>query len=440
MTQSESLNVAGNAVDGEFTPKRLRILFLTNRLPYPVTDGQSRRTYHILQGLSARNEVHLLSLCSSSKQADSTTIQHLRNFCHGVDVVLAPPKNFSLRMVIRLFRSLLSLKPYTFWRHYSRVFLRKSLDLIEGQQFDIVHCDILPIAYVIRSIRKTPCSLTDHDICYVKAARIAQKVANPVLKAMYFLEAAKLRRWEKAVFSEVSLGLVVSEVDKGILQNLTGRDDLEVIPNGVDPEEFAPHSAEPEPATLLWVGGFDYSPNRDAVRWLLTEIFPLVRERVPEVRLKLVGGGQSSSLRRLVGKDEFIEFAGFVDDPVPHLHAATVFVVPLRSGSGTRLKMLEAMAAGKAIVTTSLGAEGIRGEHEKHFLVADTPKEFAEMVTRAVKSSEIRSTLGHNARALVREIYDWRVIVEELQRHYERLSLVGPTYDVEPSDFPSVRF
>ncbi len=400
---------------------RLRILFLTNRVPFPISDGQSRRTYHVLRGLSYEHEVHLLSLHARSGENVSAAVAHLERFCGSVRLIEAPCKALSWEMVGRLIRSLVSKEPYTVWRHFSAEFVRAVRDAVAQHAIDIVHCDILPMAYAIRDLGELPCTLTDHDVCYIKAKRIGEHASNLLVKGMYWFESVKLRRFEKDCFGRVSVGVAVSEVDRDMLEALTNRQDLEVVANGVDTDEFVPSPDKEQPATILWVGGLDYLPNRDAVQWFLTDVFPIVKKRVPNAKCDVVGGGGKQTLRNFAS-DDSIMFHGFVESPVPYLQSATVFVVPVRSGSGTRLKMLEAMASGKAIVSTSIGAEGIKGDSGVHFLIADDPEEFAEQVVRLIRSAEERRRLGENARNLVVSVYDWRPIVAGLERRYRDLA------------------
>src|SRR5437879_5000326 len=153
--------------------ERLKILFLTNRSPYPIKDGQSRRTYNILKGLACRHEVHLLSLYQSAEEVSPESVRHLKSFCKQVEMLPAPRKTLSLGMVVRLLRSLFSKDPYTVWRHYSRRYVNRVRMRLDTTPFDVVHCDILPLAYCIRDLNGPFRTLTDHDVSYLVAKRLA---------------------------------------------------------------------------------------------------------------------------------------------------------------------------------------------------------------------------------------------------------------------------
>ena len=205
---------------------RLKILFLTNCSPFPIRGGQMRRTYNILKGLSKRHDVYLLSLYEDKMENDPKNIQHLRNFCKYVELLPAPSKILSYAMLIRLLRSLISKNPYTIWRHYSYSYLKRIHELTSDIKFDLIHCDILPLAYTIKDIKDIPCTITDHDVSYLKALRMAENSNNILLKLFLYMEAYKLKRLESRVFEKVEVGIVVSEVDKNRLKNCVRKEIL----------------------------------------------------------------------------------------------------------------------------------------------------------------------------------------------------------------------
>ena len=351
-------------------------------------------------------------------EIDPCNIKMLESFCYKVEFYPSPPKKVCLPMLARLLRSLFSLEPYTIWRHYSKSFLERVDHLIQSDVFDIVHCDILPIVYSIRNKKCVFRSLTDHDVSYLKCFRMASKSSNFFMKIFCYFESYKLKMLESKVINEVELTVVVSEVDKKILQRLCPGARFEIIENGVDVDKFLPSFSQSEPKNLLWIGGFNHNPNKQGIYWFLEEIYPLIKILVPTIKLVLIGGGVTNKLKRFASADSSIKILGFVDDPIPYLQRATVFVAPILSGGGTRLKLLEAMAAGKAIVTTSIGAEGIEGENNIHFLLADSNKEFANSTVRLLENETLRILLGKNAREKAMLKYDWKKICNKLNQIY----------------------
>lgn len=398
---------------------QLKILFLTNRSPYPITDGQSRRTYNILKGLARRHEVHLLSLYESPEEVGSDSVGHLKSFCERVEMLPAPPKTLSVAMVVRLLGSLFSTEPYTVWRHYSREYAKRVQAWLDATPFDVVHCDILPLAYAIRDVKVPVCALTDHDVSYLKAERLAKQRHNRAIKLFIYYEAMKLKRLERIIFRHVDVGITVSGLDRKVLQSLCPEGHFTVVENGVDIGTFVPNFAAIEPNTLVWVGGFHHYPNCEAVRFFLKEIYPKIKQNNPGVRFYIVGGGVPESLMKLTFGDPSIVTTGYVEDPLPYIQRATLFIAPILSGGGTKLKVLEAMAVGKAIVSTSIGVEGIEGNDQEHFMVADTPEVFSSRVVSLLNDRVFRERLGANARKRAIEKYDWEAICDSISKMYQ---------------------
>lgn len=404
---------------------RPKILFLTNRSPYPIKDGQTRRTYNILKGLAINNEVYLLSLCEGAEEKNPENIGHLKSFCKSIELYPAPPKTLSLGMIVRLLRSTVSLDPYTVWRHYSKLYLRRIQSITRSTPFDLIHCDIICLAYLLPFIKNFTCVFTDHDVSYLKALRMAQEKRNPLVRWLLYLDAFKLKRLESKVFREVDLGIAVSQLDKVHLETLCPQGRFEVIENGVDTSKFKPDHERIEDNVLTWVGGFDHSSNKEAMHYFLNEIYPRIKLEVNDVKLHVVGDAVTRKLKQWADADSSIKLLDFVQDPVPYIQKAAVFIVPLLSGSGTKLKVLEAMAVGKAIVSTSVGVEGIEGQDRRHFLVADDPEGFAKRVVEVVRDKVLRDYLGANARVLAEQRYDWKHIIRKVDSIYSSLMIKG---------------
>jgi glycosyltransferase involved in cell wall biosynthesis len=399
-------------------PGRLRILFLTNRSPYPIKDGQSRRTYNILRGLARRHEVFLLSLYQSPDEIEAERLKHLETFCKEVEMLPAPKKSFSLGMATRLLASLFSLEPYTIWRHYSPKYARRVRASLDARSFDVIHCDILPLAYCVRDLNSSFCVLTDHDVSYIKARRLAVQNRNPAMKLFMHYEALKLECLERRIFRKVNLGIAVSELDRRHLQALCPSGRFAVIENGVDVRTFVPAPKAPESDTLIWIGGFGDYYNYEAIFYFLNEIYPGIKGKTTGIKFYVVGGNVPDRLANVAARDSSIVATGHVEDPLPYLQRASVFVAPILSGGGTKLKVLEAMAAGKAIVSTSVGVEGIEANDGEHFLVADDPKVFSARVVSLLKEPDLRERLGANARLLTERKYDWTAICDRASQIY----------------------
>ena len=398
---------------------RLKVLFLSNRSPYPVKDGQSRRTYNILKCLARKHEVHLLSLYESPEEAGFESVEELNRLCERVEMLPAPPKTLSVGMVVRLLRSLISLDPYTVWRHYSAEYEKMVRTWLDATPFDVIHCDILPLAYSIRNVEAPVCALTDHDVSYVKADRLAKQRRNLAAKIFIHYEAMKLKRLERTIFRHVNLVITVSDLDRKMLQSLCPEGHFAVVENGVDVGAFVPNPSAIEPNSLIWLGGFHHYPNFEAVRFFLKEIYWRIKHNSTGVKLYIVGGAVPESIKKMTSADPSIVITGYVNDPLHYIQRAALFVAPILSGGGTKLKVLEAMAVGKAIVSTSIGVEGIEGEDQEHFMVADNPEVFSSRVVSLLNDHDLRERLGANARKRAIEQYDWEAIGERLNRIYQ---------------------
>jgi len=397
----------------------MKILFLTNRSPYPIKDGQSRRTYNILKGLASRHEVHLLSLFESPEEVLPESVANLNHFCKQVEMLPAPRKTLSFGMTSRLLRSLVSKDPYTVWRHYSKPYATRIRMRLDTTPFDVVHCDILPLAYCIRGLHGPLLTLTDHDVSYLKARRLAAQARNPILRLFLYLEALKLKNLESSIFSKVDLGIAVSELDRQHLERLCPGGRFAVVENGVDVRAFVPNPDAVEPNALVWVGGFHHFPNCEAVRFFLEKIYPRIKQAKAEIKIYVVGSGVPDWLRSLATGDPSIVLTGYVDDPLNFIQRAAVFVAPILSGGGTKLKVLEAMAVGKAIVSTSIGVEGIEGNDGEHFMVADSAEAFSSRVVSLLNDHVFRERLGANARRRALEKYDWEAICAAMSELYQ---------------------
>jgi glycosyltransferase involved in cell wall biosynthesis len=267
----------------------------------------------------------------------------------------------------------------------------------------------------------------DHNAEYVLQQRAFETdVRQPRhwIEALYSLiQWKKLSRYEATVCRLADRVVAVSEADKATLQRLVPGLDVTVVPNGVDVGYYTSADIQPLPLpshSLIFTGKMDFRPNVDAGLWFCQEVLPLVRRRMPDVRFYIVGQSPHRRVLRLTD-DPAVTVTGYVDDVRPYIAGACVYVIPLRIGGGTRLKVLEAMAIGKPIVSTSLGCEGFQGlVPGRELSLADTPEEFAQQVIGLLDDASRRERLGQAARRFVEEQYDWRLIVPKLERAYER--------------------
>ena len=268
-----------------------KILFLSNRGLLPIKDGHTRRSFNILKGLCQNHKIYFLSLYETCEEVNKENIELLNRMCTYVEFFKSPSKNISISMLSRLFGSLFSFEAYTIFRHYSRPFSQRVNNLLSSENFDLVHCDILPVCYTIRNRNDVFRSVTDHDVSYMKCLSIGKESRNIILKTFLYLEALKLRRLERNIFRQVDLGIAVSDLDKGILQKLCPEGRFLVVENGVEVDKFKPSGTPPVKDRLLWLGGFNHFPNRQGILFFLEKIYPFVKRENPNVSIDIVGGG-----------------------------------------------------------------------------------------------------------------------------------------------------
>lgn len=269
--------------------------------------------------------------------------------------------------------------------------------------------------------RSTPAVLVEHNIDSSLWLRVFRAARSPLRKAGALLQAAELRGIERRLCPRFDLCVCVSEEDADRLRRIAPKAAVEVIPNGVDTEFFSPIKVEVEPERMVYVGSMDWYPNEDAVVYFCDRILPLIRRKVPGAELLIVGQSPTRKVRRLGGM-RGIYVTGTVEDVRPYVASSAVFVVPLRVGGGTRLKILEALSMGKAVVSTSIGVEGLDLRPGIDLIVEDEPTRFAEAVVRLMRDERERERLGKSGRERVAERYGWEGIASKLFDLFNRLA------------------
>lgn len=395
-----------------------RILYVTSRLPYPPREGHQLRTWHLLRAVAQRHTVDLLSLQRPEDEPLpapelQSTVQQL--VCEPLPRLQDP------HTLMRLARASLRADAWLPARYVTPGLRARFHALVAGA--DLVHLDILAIAALQDEVpASTPVVLNEHNVESELLAARAQIEPVPWRQALWRWQARRLRRFETVACQRAARVLACSEPDALRLQSMAPRSRIEVVPNGVDLAHFAPDPSVPEsPDSLVFVGNLGWFPNRDGIEHFLQQILPRIRER-RAAQLTVVGnraGFEATS-------PAAVNFAGFVDDLRYTVRRAAVYVVPLRAGSGTRLKLLEAMAMGKAIVSTSIGAEGLGLADGETALLADTPEAFAEAVCRLLEDAPLRERLGRAARALAERRFGWDAIGLRLCGIYDEVLGAAP--------------
>ncbi len=394
----------------------MRILFLSPTLPFPLTDGGRIRVFNLLKQIALKNDVTLLAL--ETQSTDKNSIAHVEQL--GVKVHLVeyastlPP--FSVKT---FFSALFKRQPITVARYDVPVYRRKFKELLTTETFDIVHYEMFHTAQ-FHTETDLPGVLSLQNVDSAIWQRLQGETRNLFYKCAYWSQTRAFQRYERVLSPKFDVVTCTSEVDAAVFERYCAEDTVNVIPNGVDVTHFSPDHASEDAAHLIYIGSMDWYPNEDAARFFAEEILPQIQKDIPDAKFTIVGGNPSERVQRLTDM-EGVVVTGRVPEIKPYFSEATVFVVPLRIGSGTRLKILEALAMGKAVVSTTVGAEGLALRDGEEILIADEPDTFADAVTRLLTDRELRQKIGTNGRVRVEQDYDWRSIAERLHSVYESL-------------------
>jgi len=393
----------------------MRILFLTQICPYPPTNGGAIKTYNILKHLGTCHEVSLLMFIR--REAELSALVHLSHFCREIDhctIGRSPAKN--LRDAAAC---LTSHKSFIISRDRRPEMQAKVLSHL-GKHPDLVYVDHLQMSQFIPDPAPCPILLDEHNVEWRIIQRFAQSGAPLYQRLFGSLEWRKLREYELSACNKAALVLTVTPNDREVLvDNGISAGKVDFLPIGIDIDRL-PVNLRPESKTILSIGTMSWPPNIDAIGHFAREVYPLIKREVPEAQLTIVGSSPPPQIRALE-KDPSIKVTGFVDDVRPYAEAAAVFVVPLRIGSGMRVKILEAMALGLPIVSTSVGCEGICLRPGKHALVSDPPPKLANSVIQLLRNPHMREKIGSAGRSFVESHYAWKPILDRLDAILSRL-------------------
>jgi sugar transferase (PEP-CTERM/EpsH1 system associated) len=390
----------------------LRILWVKSGGLLPLDTGGKIRSYHLLKELARRHTVELFIFYPEhAGDVHAQLNRHCRRVI-SLPLPIAPPR--SLADYERYVRNLFSLQPYAVAK-YCRIEVKEKLrQLLSQESYDIIVCDFLLTAAVFPSTLPCPMVIFTHNVEAQIWQRHYKVSKNPIWKAVSWREYQTMARLERRQLQRADFVLAVSENDRNFFERIVDPTKIAVIQTGVDTDYFYP-SQEPElPNTLVFTGSMDWLPNEDAIFYFVEKILPHIRRDIPDVTLWVVGRNPSRRLLALTDRERGLRITGTVEDIRPYIRKSAVYVVPLRIGGGTRIKIFQAMAEGKAVVSTSIGAEGLPIEHGENILLADQPAHFADQVVSLLNDEVKRKKLGKAARQLVEQNYSWSRVADDL--------------------------
>lgn len=384
----------------------MRILWVKAGKLLPVDTGGKIRSYNILRHLARNHHVTLLSYYGGDRDPvyDAEIVQHLPG---AQTIHTAAPEGAVLQSLDYIW-NLASRAPYAVQKFTAAPVQRQVFQWLSMEKFDVAVCDFLSASLNFPDQPQIPCVLFQHNVESVLWRRMAQTESHPVRKLSYSIEAGKMQRYERAALRRFNHVIAVSPQDRDEMLKLNSSAHITVVPTGVDTEQYrvAP-AASAEPPVLVFTGSMDWEPNIDAMEYFCQQIWPAVLNAFPNARFQIVGRNPHPRVRRLASAS--VEITGKVPSVVDYLAAATAVVVPLRIGGGTRLKIFEAMAMGKAVVSTSIGAEGLDVTSGENILIADTAERFVASILQLLQNSELRRSIERGAASLAAR-YDWSQI------------------------------
>ena len=388
----------------------MRILFLSQVLPYPLDAGPKMRSYYVLRHLTQRHEVTLVTFVRDTDRPEY--VAHLAEFCHAVETV--PMRRSRLQDGLFLGRSLLTGQPFLIGRDEIPAMTGLIRRLVSATPFDVVHADQLwmaQYALAARSASSRPKLLLDqHNAVYLIPQRMAGGASNPLKRLVLNGETTRLAAYEADVCRRFNYVTWVTEEDRRAIAALpqaqvNGLAPSTIIPICADPEGVTPVEPDLAKKRVTFLGGLHWPPNAEGVRWFAQHVFPQVRAAVPEAVLTVIGKNPPAGLT-----SAGIETTGYVADPLPYLAQTAAFIVPLHAGGGMRVKILDAWSWGLPIVSTTIGAEGIEIQPERDILIADTADTFAQAVIRLLQNPALAQHLAEGGRETVLQKYNWRTV------------------------------
>lgn len=408
----------------------MKILWLSHLIPYPPKAGVLLRSYNLIHELSKYHSVDLLSFIQSYFMESffpsyddgvKKSMDELSTFCDKIKFVPIPCESRYKGNHLLALKSLLTRDPYSINWLKSDNFQSLLAEFMANEKYDLVHFDTISLCPYKKLVRGVPTVLDHHNIESHMMMRRADNESNPLLKAYYWQEGARLKKYEKKYCNSFELNITCSELDSQRLLQIDPKVNVKEVPNGVNIEYFKPRETAIESNTLIFVGSMNWYPNVEAMHYFIESIWPLLTKKVPDCALHIVGNNPPDSIVKKSYKDSRIHVHGFVDDVRTYMEKAAVYICPIRDGGGTKLKLLDAFSMKKAVISHPIACEGINAQPDRDVFFAETPNEFVEKISMLFANAELRQATGKNARKMVSSFYSYESIGRKLSEMYEQL-------------------
>ncbi len=389
----------------------MKILIFSPIFPFPPDSGARIRIFNMIKILSKNHGIVLLTQADPEKDITS----ELEKYCQEVEAVhVSSVKGF--KNLFARIKSLISSCPHI----TSREIQSSIKKILKKHNFDLVQFERLYLGPYHSLFGKLPTILDEFDVDSIVYKRKLIYESNPLKKFRIFIQWMRTAGYEKRMIPQFKKVIVASERDMEILQDISSDINVSVVSNGVDLEYFKPEDYRIESNSLFFTGLMSYAPNVDAMLYFYEETFPLIRKKIPDIRLYIMGANPPEAIRNL-SKIENIIVTDYMGDMRPLVNKCKICIVPIRIGGGTRLKILEAMAMRKPVISTSVGAEGLDISPSENIIIADDPQDFANKTVELLRDSELRKRIIQGGRRLVESKYTWEASVQKLEALYEEL-------------------
>ena len=409
----------------------MKILWLNANLLLPLDKGGKLRTWHVMRHLATQHDITYLSFHDPATQ-DQACIDGMREVCSRVETVpRTDPAKGTLRFYADAARYVFDPVPYGVAKYRSRAYREKLAQLLREERYDVVVCDFLVPLVNMPDRLPCPAVLFTHNVESEIWRRHAATATTAIKRRLMGDQWRRMLRFEGDALSRFELVLAVSDADRQTFQELypaSLKAPVHVVQTGVDTEYFSPDAVGAPSAAiasarphLVFTGSMDWLPNEDGMVYFVKEILPRIRAAEPAATLSIIGRSPTPAVKRLA-ETAGVHVTGRVDDVRPHIAEGSVYIVPLRIGGGTRLKIFEAMAMGKAVVSTAIGAEGLPVTNGEDIVIANDPARFAQAVVGLIRDGDARRRLETAARRLVVEHYDWSAVAGDFEDALVRVS------------------